>query len=74
MGTTWPQGQSQNASAYFTAARDPSGVPAAHVHREPYFTRSEYHALKGDTVENAMYYIGYRVMWQNVDYQTPVWQ
>lgn len=73
-GADWPKGQAQNASAYFSAGFDPSGVHAAHIHRDANFVRSEYHALSGDTVKDTTYYIGYRVMWQNVDYQTIVWQ
>ncbi|KAJ6554696.1 hypothetical protein B0H19DRAFT_1072055 [Mycena capillaripes] len=41
----WPAGQKQNASAFFTTPTDPNGVPAAHVHKDAHFIRSEYHML-----------------------------
>ncbi|KAF8217042.1 hypothetical protein K438DRAFT_2007726, partial [Mycena galopus ATCC 62051] len=66
----WPSGQGQNASAFFETATDPNGVPAAHVHKAAHFARAEYHSLKGKTEASTTYYIGYHVMWQNVDYQT----
>ncbi|KAK7024931.1 hypothetical protein R3P38DRAFT_2951827 [Favolaschia claudopus] len=70
----WPSGQSQNDSAYFKTATDPNGVPAAHVHKAQHFARAEYHLLKGKTEVDKTYYIGYHVMWKNVDYQTIVMQ
>lgn len=63
-GAEWPSGQPQNASAYFKTEKDPSGVPAGHVHRDPHFLRSEYHALNGKTLPDQTYYIGYHAMWK----------
>lgn len=70
----WPKGQSQNNSLYFKTATDPEGVPAAHVHKSAHFTRAEYHMLKDETVGDMTYYIGYKVRFDAVDYQTFVWQ
>ncbi|KAI0968052.1 hypothetical protein F4678DRAFT_232526 [Xylaria arbuscula] len=72
--TDWPNGQSQNSSLYFKTATDPGGVPAAHVHKSAHFTRAEYHMLKDETVVDMTYYIGYKVRFDAVDYQTFVWQ
>ncbi|KAF7548738.1 hypothetical protein G7Z17_g6862 [Cylindrodendrum hubeiense] len=71
---SWPSGKAQNSSLYFTTATDPDGVAAAHVHKNAHFTRSEYHSLKGKTVQDKTYYIGYHVRFDSVDYQTIVWQ
>ncbi|KAI1369351.1 hypothetical protein F5Y08DRAFT_293097 [Xylaria arbuscula] len=70
----WPKGQAQNSSLYFKTATDPEGVPAAHVHKSAHFTRAEYHMLKEETVADTTYYIGYKVRFDAVDYQTFVWQ
>lgn len=70
----WPKGQGQNASAFFTTDKDPQGRPAAHVHKDPHFARSEYHVLNRQIEQDKTYYIGYKVQWQNVDYQTIVFQ
>lgn len=70
----WPPGQSQNSSLYFKTATDPEGVPAAHIHKSAHFTRAEYHMLKDETVADTTYYIGYKVRFDAVDYQTFVWQ
>ncbi|KAI0204938.1 hypothetical protein F4808DRAFT_474244 [Astrocystis sublimbata] len=70
----WPKGQGQNNSLYFKTATDPEGVPAAHVHKSAHFTRAEYHMLKDKTVVDMTYYVGYRVRFDAVDYQTFVWQ
>ncbi|KAI1305433.1 hypothetical protein F5Y03DRAFT_151894 [Xylaria venustula] len=70
----WPKGQSQNSSLYFKTTTDPEGVPAAHVHKGAHFTRAEYHMLKDETVADMTYYIGYKVRFDAVDYQTFVWQ
>ncbi|KAJ6490498.1 hypothetical protein DFH09DRAFT_1039887 [Mycena vulgaris] len=67
----WPSGQGQNTSAYFTTGKDPSGVPAAHVHKDAHFARSEYHMLVGQTAAEQTYYIGYHVSFgAGVDYQS----
>ncbi|KAI1330340.1 hypothetical protein F5Y16DRAFT_362856 [Xylariaceae sp. FL0255] len=70
----WPSGKCQNSSVYFKTATDPDGVPAAHVHKDAHFTRAEYHMLNGKTVADTTYYIGYKVRFDAVDYQTFVWQ
>ncbi|KAI0433465.1 hypothetical protein F5Y09DRAFT_338683 [Xylaria sp. FL1042] len=70
----WPAGQGQNSSVYFKTATDPAGVPAAHVHKSADFTRAEYHMLKDTTVADTTYYIGYKVRFDAVDYQTFIWQ
>ncbi|KAI0815522.1 hypothetical protein GGR55DRAFT_699377 [Xylaria sp. FL0064] len=70
----WPPGQGQNSSVYFETATDPAGVPAAHVHKSADFTRAEYHMLKDEIVADMRYYIGYKVRFDAVDYQTFVWQ
>ncbi|KAJ6511208.1 hypothetical protein C8R45DRAFT_1068960 [Mycena sanguinolenta] len=70
-GAAWPSGQGQNASAFFTTAKDPNGVPAAHVHKDAHFARSEYHMLKGQTAADQTYYIGYRVSFgAGADYES----
>ncbi|KAI1275197.1 hypothetical protein F5Y07DRAFT_183760 [Xylaria sp. FL0933] len=70
----WPPGQGQNSSVYFKTATDPAGVSAAHVHKSADFTRAEYHMLKDEIVADMTYYIGYKVRFEAVDYQTFVWQ
>ncbi|KAH7150433.1 hypothetical protein B0J13DRAFT_606088 [Dactylonectria estremocensis] len=70
----WPSGEAMNSSLYFTTSTDPDGTPAAHVHKDAHFTRSEYHSLKGRTKQNTTYYIGYHVRFDKVDCQTIVWQ
>ncbi|KAF2798057.1 hypothetical protein K505DRAFT_297246 [Melanomma pulvis-pyrius CBS 109.77] len=70
----WPDNQAQNNSVYFKNAKDPDGVVAAHVHKDAGFTRSEYHSLNKETKVDTTYYIAYRVMFQNVDQQTIVFQ
>ncbi|KAJ7866219.1 hypothetical protein B0H14DRAFT_3594558 [Mycena olivaceomarginata] len=56
-------GDSTNASAFFTTAKDPNGIPAAHVHNDAHFARSEYHMLT--------YCIGYHVSFgAGVDYDS----
>ncbi|KAF7336110.1 Concanavalin A-like lectin/glucanase, subgroup [Mycena venus] len=68
---TWPAGQKQNASAFFTTATDPNGVPAAHVHKDAHFIRSEYHMLVEKTAADQTYYIGYHVSFgTGVDYES----
>ncbi|KAJ7666783.1 hypothetical protein DFH06DRAFT_1384179 [Mycena polygramma] len=70
-GAKWPSGQGQNASAYFTTAKDPQGVAAAHVHKDAHFARSEYHVLVAKTAEDQTYYIGYHVFFgAGADYQS----
>ncbi|KAF7340348.1 hypothetical protein MVEN_01954000 [Mycena venus] len=70
-GTKWPSGQGQNASAFFTTAKDPNGVPAAHVHKDAHFARSEYHMLVGQTAASQTYYIGYHVSFgAGADYES----
>jgi hypothetical protein len=70
-GAAWPSGQAQNASAYFKTATDPNGVPAAHVHKDAHFVRSEYHMLVGQTTADQTYYIGYYVSFgAGADYQS----
>ncbi|KAK7033715.1 concanavalin A-like lectin/glucanase, subgroup [Favolaschia claudopus] len=70
-GAAWPKGQAQNASAFFTTAKDPNGIPAAHVHKGAHFARSEYHMLLGQTAASQTYYIGYRVSFgAGADYQS----
>ncbi|KAJ7291605.1 hypothetical protein C8J57DRAFT_1043879 [Mycena rebaudengoi] len=56
-----PSHQKQNASAFFTTATDPNGVPAAHVHKDAHFIRSEYHMMVKKTAAEQTYYIGYHV-------------
>lgn len=70
----WPSGQAQNSSLFFKTATDPDGAPAAHVHKSASFTRAEYHMLKDDIAKDTTYYIGYKVRFDDVDYQTFVWQ
>ena len=71
----WPSDPPvQNSSLYFKTSVDPSNKPAAHVHKAAHFSRAEYHSLYKKTAADTTYYIGYHVMWQNVDYQTIVWQ
>ncbi|CAJ2501433.1 Uu.00g042860.m01.CDS01 [Anthostomella pinea] len=70
----WPSGQGQNSSVYFKTATDPDGVQAAHVHKNTDFTRAEYHMLKDEIAADTTYYIGYKVRYDSVDYQTFVWQ
>ncbi|KAK7403100.1 hypothetical protein QQX98_011165 [Neonectria punicea] len=70
----WPSGKGMNSSLYFTTGTDPDGVAAAHVHKAAHFVRSEYHSLKGKTAQEKVYYIGYHVRFDKVDYQTIVWQ
>ncbi|KAJ7866220.1 hypothetical protein B0H14DRAFT_3862058 [Mycena olivaceomarginata] len=61
----------QNASAFFTTAKDPNGIPAAHVHKDAHFTRSEYHMLVGQTAADQTYYIGYHVSFgAGADYES----
>jgi hypothetical protein len=70
-GATWPSGQAHNASAFFTTAKDPNGIPAAHVHKDAHFTRSEYHMLVGQTAADQTYYIGYHVSFgTGADYES----
>ncbi|KAJ7702829.1 hypothetical protein B0H17DRAFT_922975 [Mycena rosella] len=70
-GVAWPKGQAQNSSAFFTTATDPDGVPAAHVHKNAHFARSEYYMLVGQTAADQTYYIGYHVSFgAGVDYQS----
>lgn len=71
---SWPSGKGMNSSLYFTTGTDPDGIPAAHVHKDAHFVRSEYHSLKSKTTQNKTYYIGYHVRFESVDYQTIVWQ
>jgi len=70
----WPKGQPQNSSCFFTTAKDPQGRPAAHVHKDAHFARSEYHVLDGEVEQDKTYYIGYKVQFTHVDYQTIVFQ
>ncbi|KAK7429923.1 hypothetical protein QQZ08_003545 [Neonectria magnoliae] len=63
-----------NGSLYFTTGTDPDSVAAAHVHKAAHFVRSEYHSLKDKTAQEKVYYIGYHVRFDKVDYQTIVWQ
>jgi hypothetical protein len=67
----WPSHQKQNASAFFTTATDPNGVPAAHVHKDAHFIRSEYHMMVKKTAAEQTYYIGYHVSFgTGVDYKS----
>lgn len=70
----WPSGRAQNSSFYFKTATGPNGVPAAHVHKDASFTRAEHHTLKGNIAKDTTYYVGYKVRFESVDYQTFVWQ
>ncbi|KPM45320.1 hypothetical protein AK830_g1189 [Neonectria ditissima] len=70
----WPSGKGMNSSVYFTTGTDPNGIAAAHVHKDAHFVRSEYHSLKSNTAQEQVYYIGYHVRFDKVDYQTIVWQ
>jgi hypothetical protein len=70
----WPKGQSQNSSCFFSTATDTQGVQAGHVHKNAHFTRTEYHSMVDMMEVNTTYYIGYKVMFEAVDYQTIAWQ
>ncbi|CAG9950713.1 unnamed protein product [Clonostachys rosea f. rosea IK726] len=70
----WPSGKGMNSSVYFETEKDPAGVAAAHVHKDAHFTRAEYHALKGKTTKNAVYYIGYKVRFAAIEAGTIVFQ
>ncbi|KAF1346273.1 hypothetical protein BDV97DRAFT_424290 [Delphinella strobiligena] len=64
------------SAAEVLTATDPDGNAAAHVHKDPHFSRADYHMLKAEhqTVADTTYYIGYEVRWDAVDYQLIVFQ